>query len=251
MTGSAAGVAFAWLGLDVRWQMVIIGLAALPFALIVPMLPDAEPGGDEEPVRKAVTLPTLGMLGVCFFAFGMIAIEMGNRQWSAIFLHDVFDRSTAVAGIGPLAFNTAMALGRFFGDRLASRLGPVRLARIGTLIAFGGIAVLVSGANFFMAVAGLAAAGLGVSVAFPLAVTAVANRGDRRAPVNVGAFQLFISVSALAFPALIGKVAEAGGLRLGLATLLPLLVVSLLMTGELGRDKPAAPASLARAGAKR
>jgi Na+/melibiose symporter-like transporter len=251
MTGSAAGVAFAWLGLDVRWQMVIIGLAALPFALIARMLPDAEPGGDEEPVRKAVTLPTLGMLGVCFFAFGMIAIEMGNRQWSAIFLHDVFDRSTAVAGIGPLAFNTAMALGRFFGDRLASRLGPIRLARIGTLIAFGGIAVLVSGASFFMAVAGLAAAGLGVSVAFPLAVTAVANRGDRRAPVNVGAFQLFISVSALAFPALIGKVAEAGGLRLGLATLLPLLVVSLLMTGELGRDKPAAPASLARAGAKR
>ena len=253
MIGSAVGVAFAWIGLDVRWQMVIVGLAALPFALIVPKLPDAraaEDGGRER-AGRAITLPSLGMLGVCFFAFGMIAVEMANRQWGAIFLHDVFQRSTAVAGIGPLAFAAAMALGRFLGDWLTTRLGPVQLARLCTFLAIAGVAIFVGGINLVMAIAGIAAAGLGVSVAFPLAVTAVANRGDRRAPVNVGAFQLFTSVSALVIPPLIGKVAEAGGLRLGVATLLPLLVVSLLMTGELGRPKAGAARTLAGAGAKR
>jgi fucose permease len=251
MIGSAVGVAFAWIGLDVRWQMVIVGFAALPFALIVPKLPEGEAAEDERRAGKAVTLPSLGMLGVCFFAFGMIAVEMGNRQWSAIFLHDVFDRSTAVAGIGPFAFAAAMAVGRFLGDRLTARLGPVHLARLCTLLAIAGIAIFAGGVNLATAIGGLAAAGLGVSVAFPLAVTAVANRGDRRAPVNVGAFQLFTSVSALVIPPLIGKVAEAGGLRLGLATLLPLLVVSLLMTGELGRGKPGTIRTLAKVEARR
>ena len=220
--------------------MVIVGLAALPFALLVPMLPDADRLPGEPTARRAITLPSLGMLGVCFFAFGMIAIEMVNRQWSAIFLHDVFHQSTAVAGIGPFAFASAMAVARFLGDRLTVRLGPVLLARICTLITFAGIAVFVSGVNLVVAIAGLAAAGLGVSVAFPLAITAVANRGDRQASVNVGAFQLFTSVSALVIPPLIGKVAEVGGLRIGLAMALPLLVVSLLMTGELGRAKAGA-----------
>jgi MFS family permease len=251
MTGSAVGVAFAWIGLDVRWQMVIVGLAALPFALVVPKLPDTKAAEDERQVGRAITLPTLGMLGVCFFAFGMIAVEMANRQWSAIFLHDVFARSTAVAGIGPFAFATAMALGRFLGDWLTTRLGPVGLARLCTLLTIAGIAIWVGALDLVMAIAGLAAAGLGVSVAFPLAVTAVANRGDRRAPVNVGAFQLFTSVSALLIPPLIGKVAEAGGLRLGVAMLLPLLVVSLLMTGELGGGKARAAQALAEAEAKR
>lgn len=251
MAGSAVGVAFAWIGLDVRWQMVIVGLAALPFALVVPKLPEVDPVPGERRARRAITLPSLGMLGVCFFAFGMIAIEMANRQWSAIFLHDVFDRSTAVAGIGPFAFASAMAVARFFGDRLTVRLGPVQLARICTLITMAGLAIFVSGINLVIAIAGLAAAGLGVSVAFPLAITAVANRGDRQASVNVGAFQLFTSASALLIPPLIGTVAEVGGLRLGVATVLPLLVVSLLMTGALGRAKALAGVEMADAGVNR
>ncbi len=249
MTGTGVGVGFAWIGVDVRWQMIMVGLAALPFALLVPRLPRIQPGEDERRTGRAITLPTLAMLGVCFFAFGMIAVEMANRQWTAIFLHDVFDRSTAVAGIGPLAFAAAMACGRFYGDRLAMRLGAVQLARLCSAIAIGGIAIFASAANVAIAIVGIAAAGLGVSVAFPLAVTAVANRGDRRAPANVGAFQLFTSVSALLIPPLIGQVGQAGGLRLGVAMVLPLLAVSLLLTGELGRGsvRSPRPATAARA----
>jgi fucose permease len=236
MIGTGVGIVFAWIGIDVRWQMVVVGLAALPFALIVPRLPEVKLADDERQGARAITLPTIGMLGVCFFAFGMIAVEMANRQWTAIFLHDVFDRSTAVAGLGPLAFAAAMACGRFFGDRLTTWLGPVSMARLCTALAIAGIAIMASAVNIVIAIAGLCAAGLGVSVAFPLAVTSVANRGDRRAPANVGAFQLFVSVSALLIPPLIGQVGEAGGLRLGIAMVLPLLVVSLLLTGELGRS---------------
>jgi len=250
MIGTGIGVAFAWMGVDVRWQMVVVGLAALPFALIVPRLPEVRPADDEREAVRAITLPTVAMLGVCFFAFGMIAVEMVNRQWTAIFLHDVFGRSTAVAGLGPFAFAAAMACGRFFGDRLTTRLGPVQLARFCTALAVAGIAIFAGAVNLPIAIVGLCAAGLGVSLAFPLAITAVANRTDRRAPANVGAFQLFSSVSALLIPPLIGEVGQAGGLRLGIAMVIPLLVVSLLLTGELGRSGSGSshPAAVARAG---
>jgi fucose permease len=179
----------------------------------------------------------------------MIAVEMANRQWTAIFLHDTFGRSTAVAGIGPFAFAAAMACGRFFGDQLTTRLGRVPLARLCTTLAIAGIAIFASAMNVVIAIAGLCAAGLGVSVAFPLAITAVANRADRRAPANVGAFQLFTSVSALLIPPLIGEVGAAGSLRLGVAMVVPLLVVSLLLSGELGRSRSRSshPVAAARA----
>jgi fucose permease len=250
MIGTGIGVAFASIGLEVRWQMVVVGLAALPFALIIPRLPEVGPADDEREAGRTITLPTVAMLGVCIFAFGMIAVEMVNRQWTAIFLHDVFGRSTAVAGLGPFAFAAAMACGRFFGDRLTTRLDPVQLARFCTALAIAGIAIFASAVNLAIAIAGFCAAGLGVSLAFPLAITAVANRADRRAPANVGAFQLFSSVSALLIPPLIGEVGQAGGLRLGIAMVIPLLVASLLLSGELGRSGSGSshPVSAARAG---
>jgi MFS family permease len=251
MAGFLVGVGFAWMGVEVQWQMVIVSAASTPFALLIPKLPDAPAARAETTARGSISLPSLGMLGVCFFTFGLIMVEIANKNWSAIFFHDVFGSSTAVAGIGAFAFAAAMALGRFFGDWLTNRLGPVLLARLCTAMALAGIAVFVSGINLEIAILGLAAAGLGVSVAFPLAITAVASRGDRPAPVNVSAFQLFTAISALLVPLIIGSVAEGQGLRVGLAILLPPLVLSLVLTGELSRSGAPNREKIAEAGADR
>src|SRR5262249_45989205 len=98
--GLLVGVAFAGAGVDVRWQMIVVSVVSLPFALVVPRLPDAPAAKAEKRLRGRVSLPSPGMLGVCFFAFGLIMVEMANKNWSAIFLHDVFGSPTAVAGIG-------------------------------------------------------------------------------------------------------------------------------------------------------
>jgi MFS family permease len=240
MTGALMGAGFAGLGIDTRWHLIIVGAVSLPIALTVPPALPAlprQPGSEPSP-RRVFTLPTLGMLGVCFFALGMIMVEMGTRNWSAIFLRDVLGGSPAIAGLGFAAFALTMAIGRFFGDRLTDRWGPTVLARTCCLIAVAGIVGLVTAANLTIAVIGFAAAGLGISVAFPLAITAVASRGDRPAPLNVASFSLFTAISALIAPPLIGFVAEGGGLRLGLAMLLPPLIVSTVLAGELGRHAP-------------
>jgi hypothetical protein len=121
----------------------------------------------------------------------------------------------------------------------------VTLARICCLVAIVGIAAVVASLNQVMAIAGFALAGLGVSVAFPLAVTAAASLGDRPAPMNVAAFSLINAAINFLTPVLVGFVAQFGGLRLGIATLLPPLALSLLMAVVLAR-RPT-PALAARA----
>ena len=118
-------------------------------------------------------------------------------------------------------------------------------------MALAGTAILVSWRQSRIAILGTAAAGLGVSVAFPLAITAVASRGDRPASVNVGAFQLFTSLSALLVLPVVGSIAEAEGYRFGLAVLLPPLVLSLVLTGELSRGRARRDDEIAPAGAER
>ncbi len=249
-TGAFVGAGFAQAGLDMRWHLLLVGILTLAFALVVPpALPalSEEQAGDGLP-RRVLTMPTIGMLGVCTYAFGMVLIEMGTRNWSAVFLRDSLSGAPAAAGAGYGAFAAAMAIGRLAGDRLTDLWGPVVLSRICGVIAVAGIVAVVTAVNLPIALAGFTLAGLGASVAYPLAVTAVASRGDRPAPVNVAAFSLVTSVSSLVAPPLIGFVAQAGGLRLGLAMLLPPLILSTLLAGEVGR--PAGAANSAGAGAK-
>jgi MFS family permease len=126
-----------------------------------------------------------------------------------------------------------MAVGRFFGDRLADRYGTVALARVCVGLALAGAVIVVTAVDLPIGVIGFGLGGLGVSVAYPLTMTVVATRGDRPAAMNVAAFSLVASVTALLSPPLVGLVAEAGGLRLGFATLLPPLVLSLVFTAHL------------------
>ena len=79
--------------------------------------------------------------------------------------------------------------------------------------------------------------GFGVSVGFPLAVTAAADQKDRPAAASVAILSFIALLGFLLGPPLIGLVAEHSDMRFGLSVLVPFLVISLLLTGRL---KPAA-----------
>jgi len=81
----------------------------------------------------------------------------------------------------------------------------------------------------------LAAIGFGVSVAVPLSVTAAAGRGDRPAAVNVAALSQVAFTGFLVEPRLVGATAGLWGLRVGIAMVIPVIVMSLLLAGELRR----------------
>jgi hypothetical protein len=90
---------------------------------------------------------------------------------------------------------------------------------------------------------GLAATGFGVSVAVPLSVSAAAGRGDRPAAVNVAALSQVSFAGFLIEPRLVGITAGAWGLRIGLAMVIPLIVMSALLAGQV-RRRAAPPAAI-------
>ena len=182
--GGLSGAAFASLEVDIRWHLAIVAAISLPIALFVALATAAHPGRAArrpEERRFRIALPTLSLLPLCLFAFGMLLVEAAALDWSSVFLRSVMGATPFGAGIGFAAFTIAMAVGRFLGDWAAGRFGPVAVARGCGLIGLAGLVVLVTAPVFLLAVVGLAAIGLGVSVAVPLAVSAAASRGDRPA----------------------------------------------------------------------
>ncbi|WVT76757.1 MFS transporter (plasmid) [Sinorhizobium chiapasense] len=240
MTGSLIGVGFAALRVAPEWAVPLTAALMLPisvaFASQLPRLQTGEAAvAEATPSRRR--LPSLALLGVCFFVVGITMTEGAVADWSAVFLRDVYGLSGASAGFGYSIFAFMVAAGRFAGDRLKASYGPVAVARACGIASVTGLVLVVMSPAAWVALAGFAAMGFGVSVGFPLAVTAAADQKDRPAAASVAILSFIALLGFLLGPPLIGLVAEHSDMRFGLGVLVPFLAVSLLLTGRL---KPAA-----------
>lgn len=236
MSGNLIGAGLAGLHVTPHMAVVLVAAAVLPFALAFARgLPDLK-GPAHDPVHATslpVRLPGGALLAICAFTFGVTMTEGAVADWSAVFLRDVFDAGSVQAGIGYSVFAFMVAAGRFFGDRMKARYGAVKLARACGLANVAGLVLLFVSPNAFLAFVGFAAMGLGVSVGFPLAVTAAASLTDRPSASSVAILSFVALLGFLIGPPLIGFVAELGDMRLGLAMLLPAAILSLFFTGAL------------------
>lgn len=235
MLGAVMGFQFAQFAVDPRWHLLITGIVALPLGLWVASALPALERKAPEARAPMVSLPSKAMIGLCIFAFGVLLAELTTRNWGAVYLRDVIGSSPGVAAIAFGAFSLFMAIGRLSGDALTGRFGPVALGRFCAAMAVIGVLILLVAGNIVVATIGFASLGIGVSVGFPLAVTAAARIGDRAPAVNVAALAVVAYIGSIVGPPLVGFVAQGAGLRWGLAAILPLMVLSALFGGSLKR----------------
>lgn len=235
MVGSLIGSALAGFGLEAQWAILLVAAVVLPVAVTastaLPVFAPEQPRGESQ--RSAWAFPSWALLGICFFVFGITMTEGAMADWSAIFLRDALGAESGVMGLGYSVFAMMVAAGRFGGDALKRRFGAVNTARICGALAVAGAVILFAAPNTPVALAGFATIGLGVSVGFPLAVTAAASLTDRPASANVAVLSFVALLGFLVGPPVIGFVAEHFDMRLGIACLVPVLVVSLLLSGKL------------------
>ena len=246
MAGSLVGIGFAAAGAAPHVALPAAAAILLPGCVAAARaLPELHgEGSPKERVAVRRRPPSLALLGICLFAFGVTMTEGAVADWSAVFLRDVFAQQDAAAGFGYSAFAFMVAAGRFGGDRLKSRYGAVTLARACGVTSIAGLLLVVASPAAPFALVGFAATGLGVSVGFPLAVTAAAHQPDRPAAASVAILSFIALLGFLLGPPLIGFVAEHSGMRPGLAMLLPALAASLAFAGRL---RPARSGSVAQA----
>lgn len=237
MAGSLVGALLAGIRLEAHWAILLVAAVTAPAGLICGWLlprypaetrPEPAPGAR----RSRLRLPSAALLGICLFVFGITMTEGAIADWSAVFLRDVF-AAGSTAGLGYTVFAFLVAAGRFGGDWLRARFGAVALARVCGVLALLGIAILAIAPTMPVALVGFGIVGIGVSVGFPLAVTAAASLTDRAASANVAVLSFIALCGFLVGPPLIGYVAEFIDMRAGLAALLPVLVLSLVLAGRL------------------
>jgi MFS family permease len=239
MAGSLIGSGFAALGIAPSVAVPLLAVLVLPLALAsgyaLPRLYDTPAGGQAQ--KSAWSLPSPALIGICLFVFGITMTEGAMADWSAIFLRDALSGEGGLVGLGYSLFALMVAVGRFGGDTLKRRFGAVGTARIcGLLAVLGGI-ILYLAPSIELALVGFGTIGVGVSVGFPLAVTAAAGIGDRAASANVAVLSFVALTGFLIGPPMIGFVAEHVGIRTGIACIIPVLVLSLLLTGRLAERR--------------
>jgi MFS family permease len=240
MTGSLIGAGFLALHTSPALAIGLLSLLLVPVAFVVcRALPLHEVPAAETQPRSSWRLPSPGILGISLFVFGITMTEGAVADWSAVYLKDVFATSGMATGMGYVVFAMMVSVGRFLGDAAKERFGPVVLARICLSFSVAGMLLVVVAPVTPIVYLGLGCVGLGVSVGFPLAVTASADLGDRPAAENVAILSFIALFGFLVGPPMIGFVAELSGLRSGLAMLLPPLLLSMLLAGLLRRGHSA------------
>jgi MFS family permease len=185
--------------------------------------------------------PTAAILMLVALTLSAMVLEGAGIDWSAIYMRDVFATPAWVGGLAVAVGACAQGLARYVADSHVERHSPVAVAR--TLLAVlgaGNLLVVAAPAltpPFLpapaVALLGFALMGVGTSALFPLAMSAAAQRTDRPAAANVAALAQISFVSFLLAPPLLGWVAQHFGIRWTFGVGLPLVALSLAVSGVL------------------
>ena len=156
-------------------------------------------------------------------------------DWSIFYMQDVIGSAPSTAGYVFAAFTIGMGVTRMMGDGLRMRFSNTTLVRGNVLMCACGIAVLLMSSGPIQAGLALAMLGAGVALNAPISVSVVSHLPGRSTAENMAALSMVALIATFGVPALFGFVAEAVGLRIVFAALLPILTVGFLLAPVAGR----------------
>ncbi|GAA1667305.1 MFS transporter [Mycolicibacterium murale] len=243
--GGAMGSAAIALGLDIAVQLAISGgvfglmsLASYRFLLHGPDhdVPAAGPVATADPGEQRRTMAYLVLVVLAVLAIAGAAVEDAGQSWATLYLREDLGAPAAIAGFGFIALMGAQFVGRLLGDRVVDRFGERTVARSGAVLAGAGMGLALAWPTVPGTIAGFAAAGLGVATVVPAAFHAADN--VRGVPPNTGLTVVtwLMRVGFLGAPPLVGAVADATSLRIGLL-IVPVAGVLILLAAGVLRPK--------------
>jgi fucose permease len=247
LSGGALGAVAAGVELPVPVHMAgAVVVAAAAVLVAVPLLP--EPPRDVAADTADVVDSASDPRGVPFrlIALGLLTActtlgEGAAADWGALFLHDERGASESTAALGYAVFCCAMAIGRFGGTWVLSRIERVWALRWSGVAVSTSLVVLVAIDVIPVSLLAMAGWGFGVAIVFPAAMSAAAEHAARPAhgiavvaTIGYGGF--------LVGPPLIGFLAGHVGLGSALWVVAGLGVVLFgLSVSAAPRQRPAEP----------
>jgi MFS family permease len=173
----------------------------------------------------------------------MLGVELGEgsaNSWLTLAMQNDRGQTAAVAAAFITAFAVGEATARIFGGPVVDRLGRVWTIRVTTAVGVLGMVLFIMAGNLWIILAGVLLWSVGVSMGFPLGMSAAAESGpDPAARVSVVASIGYFA--SLAGPPVIGVLAQSVGLLHALWLIAAMFVVAFAAAGSLGPRPATAP----------
>ena len=248
--GGLMGAAAAGLGLPLGLHL---GASALLFAVVGLISYRLMLRGPEPVEEAAAASPTARIRSVngarvakyaVLVALVLIAasgavVEDAGSTWSAIYLSGSLGAGASVAAFGFIALVGAQFVGRLVGDRLVDRFGQRAVARTGGIIAALGMGLALLFPTIPGTIVGFAAAGLGIATLVPAAMHAADELPGLKPGSGLTIVSWLMRVGFLLSPPIVGLVADASSLRIGLFVVPLAGVVVALLASVLSKRMPA------------
>jgi MFS family permease len=167
--------------------------------------------------------PRTYALGVIML--GMAFAEGGANDWLALGVVEGHGADAALGAAGLAVFSVSMTVVRMFGGPLVDRFGRVATLRVLAVTATVGLLLFILAPSIPLVFVGAALWGAGVSLGFPLGMSAAAD-DPARAAARVSATATIGYIAFLAGPPLLGLISEHIGLLNTLYILVALIVAS-------------------------
>jgi MFS family permease len=256
--GSGIGAGCAALGISPAAQFigeaVLIAAAAFAVAPGIPRREHAQAGQAQDGQARADLAQDRGaalrqwlrgwlnwrllLIGVV-----LLGVELGEgsaNSWLTLAVRNNHGQTAAVAALFFTAFATCEGLTRIFAGPLVDRLGRVMTIRLTTVLGVIGIILFILAGNRWIILLGVVLWAIGVSMGFPLGMSAAAESG----PDPVAQLSVVASIgyfANLAGPPVIGALAQSAGLLNSLWLIAALFVAAFAVAGSL-RPRAAVPA---------
>jgi len=230
--GSLVAGAAASAGITPVAQFIVTGLVvAAGSAWFLRGLPDLAQLNVEDHIAAGRLAFNAALLALVAMGFAGVVAEGGTSDWSALFLREVSHANPGIAAAGFSGFSIAAMLVRFRADVLTAWMGQAAVARVGAVMAAGGLALAIVFPALPSAVAGFTIVGMGIAVVLPLVFAAGANLSHTG--TSLAFVMAAVYAGTIAGPPFIGAAADHVGLRLAMTIPLVAAVAVLLLAGSL------------------
>jgi MFS family permease len=182
--------------------------------------------GAPRPPGRTVYLVLAALVAI---AIAGAAVEDAGSSWATLYLRDSLSAPAAIAALGFVAVVCFQFIGRVLGDRMVDRWGQRAIARAGGLIIAVGMAAALAFPSVPGTIAGFAAAGFGSATLVPGAMHAADEIPGLRPGTGLTVLTWLMRVGFLGSPIVVGAIADAVSLRVGLLSVVVAGLASVLL----------------------
>jgi fucose permease len=239
IVASAAALMVGWsANLTGGWRPALGIIALTPIILFLTLGKDTfsiEAPIVEDPTQSNQPLPSQFWIYWVAIVLG-VSVEFCMIFWSADYLENVLGMLKANAAQAVSLFLAAMIIGRITGSRLVQRFSTRSVVTISILLASLGFLIFWRTENVFIGLSGLFLTGLGVANLYPMLLSLTIGAANGKTVQASARATLASGTAILTLPLVLGRLADAVGIRSAYSVVIFLLISVFLISQIAGRD---------------